>query len=138
MSHRMGKAVFGAAAAGVLLAGCATTVDWGGPLGHYRYNYDSRPVVSESTVTVPAPTVTYREPVVTYSAPVTTYSAPVTPYTAPATTYTAPVTTYNTPVTTYRESGVLYREPTSITYYGPSGTSTLYPTPSLPYQDHGQ
>lgn len=131
MSHRMGKAVFGAAAAGVLLAGCATTVDWGGPLGHYRYNYDSRPVVSESTVTVPAPTVTYREPVVTYSAPVTTY-------TAPATTYTAPVTTYNTPVTTYRESGVLYREPTSITYYGPSGTSTLYPTPSLPYQDHGQ
>jgi len=131
MSHRMGKAVFGAAAAGVLLAGCATTVDWGGPLGHYRYNYDSRPVVSESTVTVPAPTVTYREPVVTYSAPVTTY-------TAPATTHTAPVTTYNTPVTTYRESGVLYREPTSITYYGPSGTSTLYPTPSLPYQDHGQ
>jgi len=127
----MGKAVFGAAAAGVLLAGCATTVDWGGPLGHYRYNYDSRPVVSESTVTVPAPTVTYREPVVTYSAPVTTY-------TAPATTHTAPVTTYNTPVTTYRESGVLYREPTSITYYGPSGTSTLYPTPSLPYQDHGQ
>ena len=131
MSHRMGKAVFGAAAAGVLLAGCATTVDWGGPLGHYRYNYDSRPVVSESTVTVPAPTVTYREPVVTYSAPVTTY-------TAPATTHTAPVTTYNTPVTTYRESGVLYREPTSITYYGPSVTSTLYPTPSLPYQDHGQ
>jgi hypothetical protein len=127
----MGKAVFGAAAAGVLLAGCATTVDWGGPLGHYRYNYDSRPAVSESTVTVPAPTVTYREPVVTYSAPVTTY-------TAPATTHTAPVTTYNTPVTTYRESGVLYREPTSITYYGPSGTSTLYPTPSLPYQDHGQ
>ena len=152
MSYRMGKAVFGAAAAGVLLAGCATTVDWGGPLGHYRYNYDSRPVVSESTVTVPAPAVTYREPAVTYSAPAattytapvtphqetTTYSAPVTTYTPPATTYTAPVTTYNTPVTTYRESGVLYREPRSITYYGPSGTSTLYPTPSLPYQDHGQ
>ena len=139
MSHRMGKAVFGAAAAGVLLAGCATTVDWGGPLGHYRYNYDSRPVVSESTVTVPAPIVTYRQPAVTYGAPVTTYTAPATTtYTPPATTYTAPVTTYNTPVTTYRESGVLYREPTSITYYGPSGTSTLYPTPSLPYQDHGQ
>jgi hypothetical protein len=135
----MGKAVFGTAAAGVLLAGCATTVDWGGPLGHYRYNYDSRPVVSESTVTVPAPTVTYREPAVTYSAPVTTYTAPATTtYTPPVTTYTAPVTTYNTPVTTYRESGVLYREPTSITYYGPSGTSTLYPTPSLPYTDHGQ
>jgi hypothetical protein len=135
----MGKAVFGAAAAGVRLAGCATTVDWGGPLGHYRYNYDSRPVVSESTVTVPAPIVTYRQPAVTYGAPVTTYTAPATTtYTPPATTYTAPVTTYNTPVTTYRESGVLYREPTSITYYGPSGTSTLYPTPSLPYQDHGQ
>ena len=28
-----------------LLAGCATTVDWGGPLGHYRYHYDSRPIV---------------------------------------------------------------------------------------------
>ena len=140
MSHRMGKAMFGAAAAGVLLAGCATTVDWGGPLGHYRYDYDSRPVVSESTVTVPAPTVTYREPAVTYSAPAaTTYVAPATTtYTAPATTYTAPVTTYCTPVTTYRESGVVYREPTSITYYGPSGTSTLYPTPSSPYRDHAQ
>ena len=22
------------------LAGCATTVDWGGPLLHYRYNYE--------------------------------------------------------------------------------------------------
>ena len=139
MSHRMGKAMFGAAAAAVLVGGCATTVDWGGPLGHYRYDYDSRPVVSESAVTVPAPAVTYREPAVTYSAPATTtYTAPTTTYTAPATTYTAPVTTYGTPVTTYRESGVVYREPTSITYYGPSGTSTLYPTPSLPYQDHGQ
>ena len=154
MSHRMGKAMFGAAAAAVLVAGCATTVDWGGPLGHYRYDYDSRPVVSESTVTVPAPAVSYREPAVTYSAPATTaytaptttytapatttYTAPATTYTAPVTTYTAPVTTYGTPVTTYRESGVVYREPTSITYYGPSGTSTLYPTPSLPYQDHGQ
>ena len=146
MSHRVGKAVFAATAAGVLLAGCATTVDWGGPLGHYRYNYDSRPVVSESTVTVPAPTVTYREPAVTYSVPATTtYTAPVTTrqettttYSAPVTTYTAPVTTYGTPVTTYRESGVVRREPTSITYYGPGGTSTLYPTPSLPYTDHGQ
>ncbi|HKU84804.1 MAG TPA: hypothetical protein VJV77_00535 [Casimicrobiaceae bacterium] len=153
MSYRMGKAVFGAAAAGVLLAGCATTVDWGGPLGHYRYNYDSRPVVSESTVTVPAPavaTTTYSAPMTTYTAPATTtttYTAPAattytpsstTVYTPPATTYAAPVTTYNTPVTTYRESGVVYREPTSITYYGPSGTSTLYPTPSLPYTDHGQ
>ena len=147
MSHRMGKAMFGAAAAAVLVGGCATTVDWGGPLGHYRYDYDSRPVVSGSTVTVPAPVVTYREPAATYSAPAaTTYTAPTTTYTAPtattetvpATTYTAPVTTYGTPVTTYRESGVVYREPTSITYYGPSGTPTLYPTPSLPYQEHGQ
>ena len=146
MRHRVGKGLFGAAAAGVLLAGCATTVDWGGPLGHYRYNYDSRPVVSESTVTVPAPAVTYSEPAVTYSAPAVTYSEPAVTYSAPAvtysapaaTTYTAPVTTYGTPVTTYRESGVVYREPKSITYYGPSGTATLYPTPSLPYSDHGQ
>jgi type IV secretory pathway protease TraF len=140
MSHRIGKAVFGAAAAGVLLAGCATTVDWGGPLGHYRYNYDSRPVVSESTVTVPAPAVTtYTAPTTTYVAPATTtYMAPTTTYVAPATTYTAPVTTYGTPVTTYRESGIVYREPTSITYYGSSAAPTLYPTPSLPYSDHGQ
>ena len=140
MSHRIGKAVFGAAAAGVLLAGCATTVDWGGPLGHYRYDYDSRPVVSESTVTVPAPAVTtYTAPTTTYVAPATTtYMAPTTTYVAPATTYTAPVTTYGTPVTTYRESGIVYREPTSITYYGSSAAPTLYPTPSLPYSDHGQ
>ena len=48
------------------LAGCATTVDWGGPLVHYRYNYDSRPVVSEAPVVVPAPAVTYNEPAVVY------------------------------------------------------------------------
>lgn len=37
-----------AVAAGALLGGCATTVDWGGPLGHYRYHYDSRPIVYSS------------------------------------------------------------------------------------------
>ena len=45
MRHGVLKATFAAIAASGLLAGCATTVDWGGPLGHYRYHYDSRPVV---------------------------------------------------------------------------------------------
>jgi hypothetical protein len=48
MKRRFLKAAFTAVAAGGLLAGCATTVDWGGPLGHYRYHYDSRPVVYSS------------------------------------------------------------------------------------------
>ena len=48
------------------LAGCATSVDWGGPLLHYRYDYDSRPVVSQAPVVAPAPTVTY-SPAVTYT-----------------------------------------------------------------------
>jgi hypothetical protein len=45
MKHRMLRAALADMAAGALLAGCATTVDWGGPLVHYRYHYDSRPVV---------------------------------------------------------------------------------------------
>ena len=135
MNHRVAKAVFGAVASGVRVAGCATTVDWGGPLGHYRYNYDSRPVVSESTVTVPAPSTTYVAPTAT-----TTYVAPAetttTTYSAPVTTYRGPVTTYSVPSTTYRESRIVYPE-TTVTYYG-SPRYTLYPTPSMPYTDHGQ
>jgi hypothetical protein len=45
MKHGFLKAALAGVAASGLLAGCATTVDWGGPLGHYRYHYDSRPVV---------------------------------------------------------------------------------------------
>ena len=72
MSHRIGKAVFGAAAAGVLLAGCATTVDWGGPLGHYRYSYDSRPVVYSNAPSGTDDTYVYHAPS-TYTAPAVTY-----------------------------------------------------------------
>lgn len=46
--HRLLKATLAGAALSGLLAGCATTVDWGGPLGHYRYSYDSRPIVHDN------------------------------------------------------------------------------------------
>ena len=60
------KAALAAVAAGGLLAGCATTVDWGGPLGHYRYHYDSRPVVysSHSDDSYYRAPTRYQEPVV--------------------------------------------------------------------------
>ncbi|HXR56751.1 MAG TPA: hypothetical protein VN858_08110 [Casimicrobiaceae bacterium] len=45
MKHGVLKLALAGIAASGLLAGCATTVDWGGPLGHYRYHYDSRPIV---------------------------------------------------------------------------------------------
>lgn len=63
MKHGFLKAAFAGAAAAGLLAGCATTVDWGGPLGHYRYHYDSRPVVYSST------TDTYYHEPSTYESP---------------------------------------------------------------------
>jgi hypothetical protein len=66
MKHRFLKAALAALGAGGLLGGCATTVDWGGPLGHYRYHYDSRPVVysSQSDDTYYRAPATYDEPVV--------------------------------------------------------------------------
>jgi hypothetical protein len=48
MKHRFARAALAAAGVCGLLAGCATTVDWGGPLGHYRYSYDSRPYVYDN------------------------------------------------------------------------------------------
>ena len=57
-----------------LLAGCATTVEMGGPFAYYRYHYDSGvPVVYDST-----PPVVYRSsPTVVYDTPVvTTYRRP--------------------------------------------------------------
>jgi hypothetical protein len=125
MKHRVAKALAALGAGGVL-AGCATTVDMGGPLLHYRYHYDSRPVISESTVTVPAPTVSYREPAVTYR------------YREPVVTDREPVVTYPAPAVTYRESSVVYREPATVTYYGPAPIYALQPSPSLPYTDRGQ
>ena len=65
MRQRILRSILTGVAASALLAGCATTVDWGGPLGHYRYQYDSRPLVY-----APEPTDTY------YRAP-TTYDQPV-------------------------------------------------------------
>jgi len=131
--------------AGGLVAGCATTVDMGGPLGHYRYNYDSRPVVSES-ITVPSvtyrttPTVTYRStPAVTYqAAPTVTYQTTPTvvyPSTQSSVTYATPSVTYETttPTGTYRER-IVYQDPT-LRYYEPMATYALNPSP---FADKGQ
>jgi hypothetical protein len=65
MKHGFPKAILTGMAAAGLLAGCATTVDWGGPLLHYRYHYDSRPIVYS-----PATSDTYDERPTTYSPPV--------------------------------------------------------------------
>ena len=147
MTYRINKPVLAALMATGLVAGCATTVDMGGPLGHYRYNYDSRPVISESTV-VPSvsyrasPTVTYQNtPTVTYETkPTVTYQTPptVTYQAAPTVTYrTAPSVTYEaSPTVRYRER-IVYRDPT-LRYYEPTVVYEWNPSPSLSYTDHGQ
>jgi len=72
MKHGLTKAALAGVAFAGLLGGCATTVDWGGPLLHYRYHYDSRPIVY-----APDATVTYRDHGVTYEQPSVVYpSAP--------------------------------------------------------------
>jgi hypothetical protein len=63
MKHRVLKAAVAGMAFCGLLTGCATTVDWGGPLGHYRYHYDSRPVVTSSGAAGYDDHATWREPV---------------------------------------------------------------------------
>lgn len=70
------KAVLTGAGCAGLLAGCATTVDWGGPLLHYRYHYDSRPIVYE-----PESTVTDREHGVIDAQPSVVYRSGSTAYT---------------------------------------------------------
>jgi hypothetical protein len=119
MTQRIVKSALAALLVSGAVAGCATSVDWGGPLLHYRYNYDSRPVISEQPVVVPAPTVTYREPPVVYREPPVVYRE------STVTRYPDSVVTYRT----YREPTVTYYEPTVI--YG-------YQSPSVPYQDKGQ
>lgn len=65
-------AVAGAGLCG-LLAGCATTVDMGGPLGHYRYNYDSRPVIHDDDAGVTYYPDSYHQPVIVDRPAVTFY-----------------------------------------------------------------
>ena len=98
MTQRIVKSALAALLVSGAVAGCATTVDWGGPLLHYRYNYDSRPVVSGEPVVVPAPTVTYTQPPVVYR------ESTVTQYPDSAVMYR----TYRAPVITYYEPTVVY------------------------------
>ena len=98
MNQRTVKSAFAALVVSGALAGCATSVDWGGPLLHYRYNYDSRPVAVQEPVVVPAPTSSYSAPPVVYR------ESTVTQYPEPAVTYR----TYREPVLTYREPTVVY------------------------------
>jgi hypothetical protein len=72
MKHGYLKAMLASVAAAGFLAGCATTVDWGGPLGHYRYSYDSRPVVYSNAPSGTDDTYVYHAPS-TYTAPAVTY-----------------------------------------------------------------
>ena len=124
MNHMVAKTGIAALAAG-MLAGCATTVDMGGPLGHYRY--DSHPVAAE-TMTVP-------ERVVTSPVPDVVYREKTYVYREPTVTYVPRVTTDSAPVVVYRESRVV-AEPT-VTWYSPP---VVYGADDdwLRYQDHGQ
>lgn len=76
MKHGVTKAVFTALISGGVLAGCATTMDMGGPLGHYRYHYDSRIVYDTTPAVVYSDGVAYREPAVAYREPAVVYREP--------------------------------------------------------------
>ena len=111
MNQRTAKSAFAALLVSGALAGCATSVDWGGPLLHYRYNYDSRPVTIQEPVVVPAPSSSSAPPVVYHESTVMEY---------PGSGVTA---------RTYREPVVTYREPTVV--YG-------YPVQPSPFTDKGE
>ena len=125
MNQRTVKSALAALVVGGALAGCATSVDWGGPLLHYRYNYDSRPVTVEEPVVVPAPTSSYGAPAVVAPAPTSSYGAPPVVY------HESTVTQYPDSRTTYRTYGdpaITYRQPTVV--YG-------YPVQPSPFTDKG-
>ena len=79
------RTVLVAVGLGALAAGCATTVDMGGPLGHYRYSYDSRIVYQEPSVVYRTePTVVYRtEPRIVYRTEPTVVYRPTISYYTP-------------------------------------------------------
>jgi hypothetical protein len=114
MSHGI-KSVIAATLAAGALAGCATSVDMGGPLLHYRYNYDSRPVVSGSTVPAPATVVTDDDAPVVYRDAVVVQREPRVVWRDRAFTYRDPGEAFDDPAVVYRS-----------------------PSLSVPYQDHGQ
>ena len=103
-----------AASSCAVLAGCATTVDMGGPLGHYRYHYDAGVAYTTPRV-IYRDDVTYREPAVVYREPVTVYRAPAVEY-APAVQYRTPAVEYRAPAVEYRAPAVVYRHPAATTF----------------------
>src|SRR5512142_3073699 len=113
MNHRIAKSALAGAALAALLTGCATTVDMGGPLGHYRYHADTLPTSDDTAATYHEQTVTtYGQPaVVERSAPAVTYREhSVTRYDEPAV-----VVRPSEPAAVYREHSVTrYDEPAVV------------------------
>ena len=141
MNQRVVKSAVAALFASGALAGCATSVDWGGPLLHYRYNYDSRPVTVQEPVVVPAPTSSYSAPPVVSPAPTSSYGAPPVVAPAPTSSYGAPPLVYreSTTVTQYPDSRTTYRtygEPV-VTYRQPTVIYS-YPIQPSPFTDKGE
>ena len=116
MDIRKASSTFAAVLATAALAGCATSVDWGGPLLHYRY--DSRPASVDTPVVVAPPAAVYHDGAVVYRESDATPSVDAAPRTREVLTYRR----YGEPVVTYGEPVVIYG----------------YQSPSVPYQDHGQ
>jgi hypothetical protein len=125
MKHRITKSALAGAALAALLAGCATTVDMGGPLGHYRYHADTLPTSDDTTAT-------YHEQTVTTYGPSAVVERP-----APAVTYREhSVTRYDEPVAVRpSEPAAVYREH-SVTKYDQPAVVVRPVEPALTYREH--
>lgn len=126
MNHRITKSALAGAALAALLGGCATTVDMGGPLGHYRYHADTLPTSDDTAATYHEQTVT------TYGQPA------VVERSAPAVTYREhSVTRYDEPAVVVRpsEPAAVYREH-SVTRYDEPALVVRPAEPAVTYREH--
>ena len=123
MDHHIAKSALAGAALAALLAGCATTVDMGGPLGHYRYHADTLPTSDDTAATYHEQTVRTYGPsaVVERPAPAVTYREhSVTKYDQPAVVVRPlePAPTYREhTVTRYDEPAIVERPAPAVTIY---------------------